>query len=213
MTYREVAYADMPRHKGYARRLALWLMTRYKIGARERLLDIGCGDGMFLYAFESWGVNAYGVDLLPPEDKQIKKADIEKGIPLADNSMDVVFAKSVIEHVGNLAVVLSESKRVLLPGGRIILMTPEWRFCYRGFYDDPTHIRPCSLRGLTDLLKMLGFTNVKGELFRPSGVLLKYPKWRWLLVAIATVLPYGWLGYLRFAAPRHIMSIVCATKE
>jgi ubiquinone/menaquinone biosynthesis C-methylase UbiE len=45
-------------------------------------------------------------------------------LPFADNSFDVVWASEVIEHIGDTARWLSEIRRVLAPGGRLLITTP-----------------------------------------------------------------------------------------
>ena len=42
---------------------------------------------------------------------------------------DVVFSKSVIRHVGQLSVCCDGARRVLKPGGLLIIMTPDWKTC------------------------------------------------------------------------------------
>ena len=63
-------------------------------------------------------------------------------LPLADNSVDVVTAVSLIEHLRSPRMLLAETLRVLKPGGTMILVPPNWRYSYREFFDDPTHVHP-----------------------------------------------------------------------
>jgi SAM-dependent methyltransferase len=59
---------------------------------------------------------------LPALDFRI--APIDGPLPLADGSFDLVWASEVIEHVADTARWLSEARRVLVPGGRLLLTTP-----------------------------------------------------------------------------------------
>lgn len=64
--------------------------------------------------------------------------DLEKGIPLPDNSCGVVRAHDALEHVKNSQLLMNEIHRVLAPGGVLLSMTPSTDG--RGAFQDPTHI-------------------------------------------------------------------------
>ena len=55
--------------------------------------------------------------------KRIEKADLS-GLPMADNSVDLFVCNHVLEHVPDVALALSEIRRVLKPGGTAILQVP-----------------------------------------------------------------------------------------
>ena len=76
--------------------------------------------------------------------------------PVEDSSVDVVLATETLEHVPEPAVFLAESRRVLRPGGRIVLTVP---FAARWHYipHDYWRYTPSSLR---NLLKAAGFAEV-----------------------------------------------------
>ncbi|MCK4326253.1 methyltransferase domain-containing protein, partial [bacterium] len=85
--------------------LARYLVTRYGLSNGQKILDIGCGRGEFLRGFIGCGLKGYGVDQslraksICPE-VEILQSDLEKEpLPYKDNSFDVVFSKSVIEHL------------------------------------------------------------------------------------------------------------------
>lgn len=142
------------------------------------VLDVGCGDCTYLekgfWAFH----HADGIDC----DRRYVRAmgfkepgkmyrdvlpysinfNTDK-LPYADNSFDIVFTKSVIEHIANTEHFLSELKRVLKPGGKIIVLTPAWEYNYKDFYNDYTHVKPFHRKGLQDALKINGFSNVNVE--------------------------------------------------
>lgn len=65
-------------------------------------------------------------------------ADLDKGIPFADNSCGVVRAYDAIEHLKDGYKTMSEIHRVLAPGGVFISMTPSTDG--RGAWQDPTHV-------------------------------------------------------------------------
>ena len=72
---------------------------------------------------------------------EIKECDLEnESIPYSDNTFDFIYSKSVIEHVRNADNFVSESYRVLKPGGIAVFMTPDWGTQYKTFWDDYTHV-------------------------------------------------------------------------
>lgn len=73
--------------------------------------------------------------------------------------VDVVFASNLLEHLSreDIAAALDEFRRVLRPGGRLILIQPNYRLCARQYFDDYTHLTPLSDRSLADLLRAHDF--------------------------------------------------------
>ena len=64
---------------------------------------------------------------------------IENGLPFQDNSIEVVNARAILEHIkqGKLTDVMREIYRVLKPGGLLYVMVPHW--CQKWMWSDPTH--------------------------------------------------------------------------
>jgi SAM-dependent methyltransferase len=90
------------------------------------LLDFGCGKKPYKNLFK---VDKYiGIDIDSGAHKnQIDDVDIYfdgKSIPLADDSVDFVLSTEVFEHVFNLSEIMDEIKRVLKPGGQLIVTIP-----------------------------------------------------------------------------------------
>ena len=75
-------------------------------------------------------------------------------LPYASNYFDVVYSKSVIEHMNDPLNFINECFRVLKPGGKIIVLTPDWEANYKIFFDDFTHVRPMSRRSMQFILSM-----------------------------------------------------------
>ena len=71
------------------------------------------------------------------EDGDIK-ADLNKGIPLRDNSCGIVRAYDALEHLHDKKFIMEEIHRVLAPGGVLLSNTPSTDG--RGAWQDPTHV-------------------------------------------------------------------------
>lgn len=97
-----------------------------------RILDAGCTDGFLSILFKEEGFYTIGVDASPTAVERAKTrcheamvADLGKPpLPLPDESVDVVFAGEVIEHIFRTEEFLEELRRVTKPGGHLLLTTP-----------------------------------------------------------------------------------------
>jgi 2-polyprenyl-3-methyl-5-hydroxy-6-metoxy-1,4-benzoquinol methylase len=102
--------------------------------AGERVLDLGCCEGRFAELILRAGAAYVGADVAEEPLRRARELhpgldlrllDGEGAWELADASFDVVWAGEVIEHVADTAGWLSELRRVLRPGGRLLLSTPD----------------------------------------------------------------------------------------
>ena len=151
----------------YPRRLAAHLCQRFSLSPGTSLLDVGAGRGDMLNGFVDAGLNAKGIDReasagQPP----IVACEIgAQPFPFDDNYFDIVFSKSVLEHFNDPMPLISESLRVLKPGGRLIILTPDWKTQYKVFFEDITHERPYDVTAMQDLLTMSGLQGISSETF------------------------------------------------
>lgn len=174
--YIEVAYSHKEKPiSDYPKQLALYLKERFCLREGMRLLDNGCGRGDFLRAFSELGLEAYGTDISNVYDK-VENVNLEsEQLPFPDNYFDIVFSKSVIEHITNCEHYVGEMRRVLKRGGVLILMCPDWKSQYKIFYEDPTHVHPYCVKSIERLLAMQEFVNSGAELFYQLPIIWKYP--------------------------------------
>lgn len=86
----------------------------------ERVLDMGCGNGMYLTELRRRGLDATGCDLSPgmlaaaEPHRPLVNADVT-ALPFAAASFDVVLAPHMLYHVGDRATAAKELRRVLAP--------------------------------------------------------------------------------------------------
>jgi 2-polyprenyl-3-methyl-5-hydroxy-6-metoxy-1,4-benzoquinol methylase len=99
----------------------------------DHVLDVGCGDGRFAASLTGIGASVVGIDVAEEALRRARELDPQLDLrlvptdgqwELSDASFDVVWAGEVIEHVADTAAWLSEIRRVLRPGGRLLLSTP-----------------------------------------------------------------------------------------
>jgi 2-polyprenyl-3-methyl-5-hydroxy-6-metoxy-1,4-benzoquinol methylase len=129
-----------------------------------RLLDIGCGSGATLRIMQDLGWDAEGIDfdLVTVENARSKRLNVHVGTlkeqQYDDESFDAVVMCHVIEHVHDPLELVRECRRVLKPGGRLVILTPnvdswghrQFQSAWL-FLDPPRHLHlfnQATLRGL-----------------------------------------------------------------
>lgn len=149
-----------------------------------KAFDMGCGRGEWLGLLTEWGFSPLGIDL----DAGMLRACTELGLhvehgdaiarlkSLPDASQVVVSAFHVVEHISfdDLRTVIAEALRVLVPGGLLVLETPNPENIAVGtnqFYLDPTHTRPIPALLLSFLPEFYGFARTKVLRLQESAAL------------------------------------------
>jgi ubiquinone/menaquinone biosynthesis C-methylase UbiE len=162
----------------YPDNFALYFFKRFKFKKGQKLLEVGCGRGDFLKSFQRIGLECFGCDIqkVKVEGIKIKQVDISKEkLPYGDETFDIVYHKSVIEHISSPENLMKETYRILKPGGIVVILTPDWISQMKVFYDDFTHSRPYSRTSLKDALSVYGFMKVRTESFNQLPVLWRFP--------------------------------------
>ena len=151
----------------YPKKLIEYLSKRFDLQGNMKLLELGCGRCEFLFEFQNYGFECKGLDrdissVQNEYNLEVKQCDLANDIyPYDNESFDVVYHKSVLEHMYNPENLMRETIRVLKPGGKLIILTPDWHTQWKNFFEDFTHSRPYNVMALSDLLKIYGF-NKKG---------------------------------------------------
>ena len=105
---------------------------------RQRLLDVGCGDGAFIFMAKDKFNECYGVDISWQRIEKAKEAakritlkkiafyqcNVDEQLPFPESFFDVVTAIAVLEHVFNPPKVVEEIHRVLKPNGIFVAQVP-----------------------------------------------------------------------------------------
>jgi len=155
--YLSVTYAtDRIPQTEYPKLFVQYLVKRFNLRRNSVLVEIGCGRGEYLHSFQNEGIICTGIDKQYSSadyspNLKIKHCDITRDkLPFEDNVIDIVYHKSVIEHVYDPEHLMSETFRILKPGGIVIILTPDWHTQWKNFFEDYTHSRPYDVTALND---------------------------------------------------------------
>lgn len=116
----------------------LWSLIFEGVTGQTRCLDVGCGTGnSYALEFRRRGAPYQGVDISPQAVEMARAAGINAQVigdaaqlPFADGSFDLVLCIEVLEHLFAPDRAAVEIHRVLRPGGRLVVSTPNvayWR--------------------------------------------------------------------------------------
>lgn len=167
-----------PKKMFLVRQIANYLINSenliYVVKERDgRLLDIGCGFGDSLFFFREKGLECYGIEI----DSRAASFCREQGLKVSqqttldfldfpDNYFDVIILAQVIEHIVNPDTLLKEIMRILRPGGKVYITTPNFssylRPIFRGFWISgwflPFHLHLFSADSIRKFAGKFGFS-------------------------------------------------------
>jgi len=185
--------------------VANWILT----DGYHRVLDVPAGTGALSCMLLAHGIDVVSADLCPEaflvSGKPCIRADLNERLPFDDGTFDAVACIEGIEHIENPHLLAREANRILRPGGKIYISTPNilsirsrLSILFRGYPDqfhymielDPTtgreqpiaHINPIGLLELRYVLSRWGFRMDRLEANR------QVKKWSWLSQALRAVL-------------------------
>ncbi len=137
-----------------------------------RVLDVGCGRGLLLRAFQQAGCEVTGTEFSDGAcrfAREILKLPVRVGLlpdlNFPDNSFDVVVMWHVLEHVSDPRPMVAEVARILRPGGLFLVAvpnfgSPEAQLTRAGWFhlDCPRHLSHHTRASLSQILREAGLT-------------------------------------------------------
>ncbi len=190
---------------------------KQSIGKDVKILDLGAGHGAFTKTLFEMGYSVEACDLFPEhfyyEEIKCAKVDITEPFPYSDGCFDVVIAIEVSEHILDHENFFAEICRILKPGGKLFISTPNilsmksrLRFMFRGFYYSFNPLEMQNYDGLQHIASMTldqyNYCAVKHGFHKAEYAIDKEQKSsRWLLVLFY---PWMWLyGKLKSVNQMH----------
>ncbi|MFZ2385384.1 MAG: methyltransferase domain-containing protein [Candidatus Omnitrophota bacterium] len=105
------------------------VLSLFENEKRGKVLDIGCGEGNCAYNLQQMGFDVLAGDMdvarFRYKDKvKFQKCNVAEALPFKDGNFDFIVLAEVVEHLTNPYDVIKELCRVLKPGGKLIISTP-----------------------------------------------------------------------------------------
>jgi len=149
------------------------LVRGIKIVPHQKLLDIGCGSGQFLYEMKQFGFDVQGIEPSYFNKKAAKILNIKPDLIKAkypDNFFDVITMNHVLQHVNNPSQILTEIHRILKKKGILIIGISNYRSLAYALFkknwlqlDIPRHLSNYSDKLLIKFLEKKKFKVIKNH--------------------------------------------------
>jgi ubiquinone/menaquinone biosynthesis C-methylase UbiE len=165
-----------------------YIFNKYMRGLEHKhIADLGCGKGELLIKLKNKN-KVYAVDIKAyTKELNYIITDLNKKFPIKDSSLDLVYAIEVIEHIENTRHFLKECKRIIKPGQKIIITTPNLthlkariKFLLKGVlygFDDREyygsgHINPVFVTDFIRIADEVGLSILKMKKYKESTVVV-----------------------------------------
>lgn len=161
-----------PLIEGLVRAAAAWNAWRITsdLAPGSRVLDVGCGRGVVLSGLADRGMEAHGFEISPTAAEgadpraKIEIAPALEKVRYPSGHFDLVVLCHVLEHLPDPKATLFEIRRILKPGGKLVVSVPNfssWQARWMGsawfHLDLPRHVFHFPADGLRQLLERTGF--------------------------------------------------------
>lgn len=168
----EFGFVYRVRRRLEARRVLRWCRD---LPAAARILDVGCGDGFHLRLLKDYGRSGWSLDGVDADGRAVeaaRKAGLSvhrgtvEGLDLPASHYHLVLMIMTVEHLSNPVGVLRAVRRLLVPGGKVVIVTdnagsPDFRLFggrHWGGYHFPRHTHLFTKTTLRKLAEVTGFT-------------------------------------------------------
>ncbi|MBI4832352.1 MAG: class I SAM-dependent methyltransferase [Candidatus Lindowbacteria bacterium] len=159
------------------------------IGPTDSVLDLGAGTCEFINNVRCG--KKYAADVNPDTEKfaakgvTVVRPENESRLAIPDSRIDVVFASNFFEHLPSRQIVidtLAEIRRVLVPGGKLIVVQPNVKYLYMEYWDYFDHQIALSEESMREAIITSGFIIdiLKGR-FLPYTFRSRFPKGRFFV--------------------------------
>ena len=156
-------------------------IVKYVDLSGQRILDVACALGGFVSLCQKKGAYAIGLDIslyalqqaFKENEEQYIQANGMEGLPLGNQTIDILTAFDLIEHLGDPKPLLTEIHRIVKPKGWLFLSTPNSMSFKRPILGekwnyDETHVRFFKASDLKMLLNQFSFEVVQVICFTES---------------------------------------------
>jgi SAM-dependent methyltransferase len=172
-----------------------WMVEAAALSGKERIVDVATGTGFTAFALAPYAHEVVGIDITLPmleaaqrlaTERQVTNVRFMQGeahaLPFASGSIDVVACRYSAHHFPRIAQAVKEWARVLVPGGKLILVdtiSPEEPEL-DGFLNeievlrDPSHLHNYRI---SEWLAVLGESGLSASVRREWGTSLDIPSW------------------------------------
>ncbi len=159
------------------------VLADLRLPARARILDAGCGSGRNMVEFARHGT-VTGIEL---SDTSVALArergagEVVEGsvldMPFEAGSFDLAASLDVIEHLQDDLQALRELRRVVAPGGSLLVTVPAYQWLWSGHDEINHHFRRYTRRSLQQIGEQAGWHQVRTTYFNslllPAAILLR----------------------------------------
>lgn len=200
----EMLYKSRFANTGLEKRKRVWkiLCERFfqqYVPPESSVLDLACGYGEFINNIRA--AEKFGVDLntgapahLSP-DVNFTLTPAHDLSHIKNDSLDRVFTSNFLEHLPTKAdcdAVMKEVRRILKPGGKLMILGPNIRYAYKEYWDYYDHYLPLSHLSLVEGLLLAGYeAEVVVDRFLPYTMNNSTPTANWMIQLYLRI-PLAW---------------------
>jgi SAM-dependent methyltransferase len=165
------------------RRVLERVVADLRLPARARILDAGCGSGRNMVEFARHG-EVTGIELSPTSVRLARErgaGEVVEGsvleMPFEAGAFELAASLDVIEHLQDDLQALRELRRVVAPGGSLLVTVPAYQWLWSGHDEINHHHRRYTRRSLQSVGEQAGWQQVRTTYFNslllPAAIALR----------------------------------------